>query len=180
MPDAAITVFGSPRSPEGSPQYEVARELGKSLAAAGFAVVTGGHSGVMEAVSRGASEAGGHVIGVLAHTLTRTPNKWLKETIVVSSWQERLCQLAELGSGYVVMNGGTGTLVELALVWEMIAKQVIGQRPLVALGEYWRPIVQHLTSTEEGRNSEGFIHFASSVPEVLKALGDPHKLAQRS
>ena len=148
-----ITVFGSSRPGEATDEYELARRLGGELARAGFAVLSGGYGGVMEAVSRGASEAGGHVIGITADQLSTEANRWVAEQVRVKTWRERLFALIDRGDGYVACKGGTGTLVELAVVWEMLNKGVMGAKPFVALGDFWRPILERVREVEVGHAS---------------------------
>src|SRR5215813_2413601 len=118
-----ITVFGSSRPREDHADYEEARRLGRALAAAGFAVCSGAYAGIMEAVSRGAKEAGGKTYGVVAEFFSSAKaNRWVDVEIRTRIWQERLFELVRLGDAYVACKGGTGTLVELAAVWEMMNK----------------------------------------------------------
>jgi uncharacterized protein (TIGR00730 family) len=150
-----IAVFGSSRPREGDAEYEEARALGAELAGRGFAVATGGYGGVMEAASRGAREAGGHTLGVTADFFAARANAWVTEEIRVGTWQERLFELIRRGDGYVVCRGGTGTLAELAVAWEMLNKGALAPRPLVALGEFWRPVVERVREVEAaGASSE--------------------------
>ncbi|MBM4168901.1 MAG: LOG family protein [Ignavibacteria bacterium] len=148
-----ITVFGSSRPAPGSPEYELAREIGKHLALSGFRVCNGGYSGTMDASARGARESGGSTIGVTTSFYARAANRWIDEVIQVSSMNERLLKLVELGDGYVVLKGGTGTLLEFAAVWEMINKNVIGRKPIVVVGEFWEPVVNTVRRAldEEGQ-----------------------------
>src|SRR5712671_3214451 len=145
-----ITVFGSSRPEEGHAEYEEAVELGKALAEVGFAVCTGGYGGVMEGVSRGAREAGGRVLTVTASFFKPRANRWVDEEITMATWQERLFELVRLGDGYVACKGGTGTLVELAVVWEMLNKRAMESRPFVILGDFWEPIVKRVREVECG------------------------------
>ncbi len=170
MTRTVISVFGSSRCKEESAPYRLAYELGRALGTAGFTVASGGYTGTMEAVSRGAAECGAHVMGVVSSVLPGKANRWVAEKIVVASWEERLHKLISLGDGYVACGGGTGTLVELAVAWEMICKRIMPRRPLVALGEFWRPVVELITSSEEGAGSEGLVTFAASVPAAIDAL----------
>ena len=147
-PAQVITVFGSSRPAPGSVEYETARQLGAALAGAGFVVATGGYGGTMEGVSRGAREAGGHAIGVTAAVFRSPANAWVEEEIRVETWQERLFKLIELGAGYVVLPGGTGTLVELAVVWEWLNKGFLREKPVVILGDYWQPVVSAIPAAE--------------------------------
>ena len=165
-----ISVFGSSRCTEASDLYQLTRGLGDAIARAGFAVATGGYGGVMEAVSRGAAESGGIVIGVVDHAGRSKANQWLSERIVVDTWRQRLHTLMDLGDGYVVCQGGTGTLVELAVAWEILCKGVVAHRPLVALGEFWNPVLDLIASAEDGCGSEGLVRVAVTIPEAMEVL----------
>jgi len=104
--------------------------------------------GTMEAVSRGAREAGGKTLGVTAAVFQSAANQWVDEEIRVETWEERLLKLVELGAGYIVLPGGTGTLVELAVAWEWINKGFLPQKPVVILGDFWQPVVQAIPASE--------------------------------
>ncbi len=149
-----MTVFGSSRPREGDAHYAEARALGAALAAKGLTVCTGGYGGVMEAASRGAKEAGGTTLGVTAEFFRARPNRWVDDEVRVKTWQERLFELVRRGEGYVACAGGTGTLVELAVVWEMLNKGVMPGKPFVVLGEFWRPILERIREVETGHASE--------------------------
>lgn len=149
-----VTVFGSSRPEEDHADYTEALELGRSLAAAGFAVCTGGYGGVMEAVSRGARESGGRVLAVTSTFFRSNANRWAEQEIQVATWQERLFELVRLGDGYVACKGGTGTLVELAVVWEMLNKRAMASRPFVVLGDFWQPILERVREVERGHASK--------------------------
>lgn len=167
MPDRTIvTVFGSSRPAPGSAAYETARALGAALARAGFAVASGGYGGTMEGVSRGAREAGGRAIGVTAEVFRSRANAWVEEEIRVATWQERLLKLVTLGAGYVVLPGGTGTLVELAVVWEWINKGFLAERPVVILGNQWLPVVTAIAPGELHANPI----LRAATPEEAAAL----------
>ncbi len=148
----AITVFGSSRPAEGHEQYEAARALGGALAAQGFAVCSGGYGGVMEAVSRGAKEAGGKTFGVTASAFRSRVNRWVDEEVRVTTWEERLFELVRRGDGYVACQGGTGTLVELAVVWEMLNKRAMPSKPFAVLGAFWLPVLEHVRNGEADLN----------------------------
>lgn len=149
-----ITVFGSSRPREDDPHYSLARQLGVELASRGFAICSGGYGGVMEAVSRGAKDAGGSTIGIVSEFFTSRANRWIDEVVSTRSWQERLFSLIETGSGYVACPGGTGTLVELSVVWEMLNKRVMPVKPFVAIGHFWEPIIERVREVETGRTSQ--------------------------
>jgi uncharacterized protein (TIGR00725 family) len=145
-----VTVFGSSRPHAGSADYEEAQLLGRALAQAGFAVCSGGYGGVMEAVSRGAKDAGGKTYGITAEFFKPKANEWIDVEIRVKTWQERLFELIRLGNGFVACKGGTGTLVELAVVWEMLNKAVIAGKPFAVLGDFWTPILERVREVELG------------------------------
>jgi len=155
MDEKIVTVFGSSRPQEGDAEYEGARELGKALAGREFAVCTGGYGGVMEAVSRGAKEGGGKTYGVTAEFFRRKANGWVDVEVRKKTWQERLFSLVEMGDGFVACKGGTGTLVELAVVWEMLNKKVMKTKPCVVFGDFWQPILERVREVELGPRVSG-------------------------
>jgi hypothetical protein len=171
-----ITVFGSSRPRAGDAEYEMARKLGVALGEAGFVVCSGGYGGVMEAVSLGVREAGGTALAVTAEFFRAKPNQWVTEAFSVKTWEERLFELIRRGDGYVACAGGTGTLVELAVVWEMLNKRVIPAKPFVALGDFWRPIVERVREVETGHLSgwgeagAKLISFAANAGEAVHYL----------
>jgi hypothetical protein len=149
--ETIVTVFGSSRPREGGADYEEARLLGRALAKHGFAVCSGGYGGVMEAVSRGAKESGGKTYGVTAEFFKAAKlNSWIDVEIRVKTWEERLFELIRLADGFVACKGGTGTLVELAVVWEMLNKSVMGGKAFAVLGDFWQPVLDRVREVELG------------------------------
>lgn len=173
-PARTITVFGSSRPSEGHTHYALALELGAQLAAREFAVCSGGYGGVMEAVSRGAKQAGGHTIGITAEFFSSHANGWLDEIISVKTWQERLFALIEQGSGYVACPGGTGTLVELSVVWEMINKRVMPAKPFVTVGHFWKPIIDCVREIETGHGGT----WGEATAPIIFDAGSPADAAK--
>jgi len=110
--------------------------LGQALGEAGFAVCSGGYGGVMEAVSRGARSAGARTYGVTAEFFKPQVNRWIDTEVRMKTWQERLFELVRLAHGFVACKGGTGTLVELAVVWEMLNKSVIAGKTNGGAGRF--------------------------------------------
>jgi hypothetical protein len=139
-----ISVFGSSRPREGEPEYAEARALGTALARAGFVICNGGYGGIMEATARGAKEVGGETLGVTVQSFSRTPNRWLDIEISRTTLVERLSELVDKGDGYVILKGGTGTLLELAYVWEFINKRLMREKPILILGDFWSKVVETL------------------------------------
>ena len=171
-----ITVFGSSRPLAGEDDYEEARSLGSELARRGLQVCSGGYAGVMEAVSRGAKEAGGRTIAITSTFFRTKANAWVDEEHAASTWQERLFELIRFGEGYVACKGGTGTLVELAVVWEMLNKGVMAGKPFVTLGDFWSPIVERVREVEINHNSrwgeakQRLVHGAKNPAEAADFL----------
>ncbi|OFW34685.1 MAG: hypothetical protein A3J28_02450 [Acidobacteria bacterium RIFCSPLOWO2_12_FULL_60_22] len=104
----------------------------------------------------------------MARALPGRSNLWVEHEIVVETWEQRLFQLLTVGDGYVACPGATGTLVELSVAWEMINKGLLPPRPLVALGEFWRPIVEHIEAAEP--KTRGVVSLAASVRAALEIL----------
>ncbi len=127
-----VTVFGSSRVRPGSAAYETAHAVGTCIARHGCELVNGGYGGTMEAAARGAREAGGEVVGITVRTFDYAPpNPFLSRRIETADLFERLARLVDLGDLYVVMPGGTGTLLEFSLVWELQNKG-ISPKPILA------------------------------------------------
>jgi uncharacterized protein (TIGR00725 family) len=168
-----ITIFGSARPVEGDESYAEAYAVGKALASAGFVVCNGGYAGTMEASARGAKESGGKTIGVVSEFFNTETNRWIDKTIVVKSLVDRLMELISLADGYVVLKGGTGTLLEFASVWEFMNKSVIEEKPIIVLGKFWDRVIQTLNEELlfEGKGScTKYISTTSSAEEVANAL----------
>ena len=138
-----ITVFGSNDAADGDEAFQRAHEVGKTLARLGYQVANGGYGGTMEASAQGAKSLGGETIGVTCSIWKTSPNPYIDRAIKTASLLERLDTLIKAGtSGYVVLPGATGTLVELACVWEMMAKGLLERRPIVCVGDFWQPVLE--------------------------------------
>jgi len=173
-----ITVFGSSRPREGDPDYAEARELGRCLAYHGFAVCSGGYGGVMEAASRGAKEAGGKTYGVTAEFFGAQANKWVDVQVRTKTWEERLFELVRRADGFVACKGGTGTLVELAVVWEMLNKSVITGKPITVLGDFWQPVLERVREVERApRASAGSRLWAEANGILVHTAATPTEAA---
>jgi uncharacterized protein (TIGR00730 family) len=180
--ERVITVFGSSRPGEGDADYEQARRLGRALAEKGLTVCSGGYAGVMAAASRGAKDAGGKTLGITAQFFKKAKlNPWIDVEVRRQTWQARLFELIRRGDGFVACKGGTGTLVELAVVWEMLNKSVMPLKPFVALGDFWRPILERVREVELGHagpwsEANGrLVHVAATVPEAVEYLSESLK-----
>jgi uncharacterized protein (TIGR00730 family) len=169
-----VTVFGSNAVEVDDAGYQDAFELGRLLAQAGFVVATGGYYGTMEAISRGAKEAGGHVIGVttaLFDDKRLGPNPWVDEEIKFPTLFQRLHYLVTFSDALVALRGGVGTLSEVALSWSLIQVGEMPRKPLVLVGPRWRQIMEtfHHESTIK-EHDWALLGFAANVNEVVPLL----------
>jgi hypothetical protein len=176
-----ITIFGSSLPGEASHAYAEARQLGKLLAEAGFAICNGGYKGLMEASARGAREVGGHTIGVTCEIWPSKANPWIVEEVRTKSFSERLMTLLERGDAYVVLPGGTGTLAELALAWEMMNKgslsgTVGGSKLLLVMSPYWQPVIACLE--QEGQLNSTHRHWRSPAMEIVTLVTGPEQAVE--
>lgn len=173
MSPFVISVFGSSSPEPGSPAYEEARLLGRLLAELGITVATGGYMGTMEAVSRGASEAGGHVIGVTSSYIERfrpiPPNAWVIEEIKYETLSERLMHLVRHNQGMVALPGGIGTLSEAALAWSLLQVGELTPRPLVLLGPRWRSAIKAYADGGTIRKRDMDLLYFAVSPETAVA-----------
>jgi uncharacterized protein (TIGR00730 family) len=172
MIEKVITIFGSSKPVEGDEEYEFARELGFHLGKIGFAICNGGYGGTMEATARGAKDAGAKTIGVTIATLNAKANKWIDEEIKARDLFERLRILIEKGDAYVVLRGGTGTLVELSLVWELMNKNFTPRKPIIAVN-FWTPIIQTISKqllNEGSIDGAGLVKIIDTVDEIVEHI----------
>jgi uncharacterized protein (TIGR00730 family) len=160
----AVSVFGSARTPPGHPEYERAREAARKLGEAGFAIITGGGPGVMEAANRGAKEAGVASIGLdieLPHE--QFQNRWVDLPLTFHYFFTRKVMFVRYASGFVVYPGGFGTLDELFEAATLRQTEKIRYFPIVLMGsDYWGGLVRWL---REAVLAEGNIN-----PDDVSAL----------
>jgi uncharacterized protein (TIGR00730 family) len=141
-------VFGSSQTVPGTVEWEDAEEVGRSLATAGVAVITGGYGGTMEAVSKGAVEASGIAIGVTAPRLfpgRSGANLYVSELIEAVTLTERIGTMVERSSAAIVLPGSIGTATELLVAWNLnhIARRNGGHGlPTVTVGPGWVKLVE--------------------------------------
>jgi uncharacterized protein (TIGR00730 family) len=147
---AAITIFGSARTPEDAPMYAAARDLAARLAKSGFAIVTGGGPGIMEAANRGAHEAGGLSIGCnIELPMEQGTNPYVDLSVNFRYFFCRKTMFVKYSEGFVLFPGGFGTLDEMFEALTLIQTRKIKQFPVVLFGShYWTGLLawarQHL------------------------------------
>lgn len=168
-----IAVFGSSTVTERDPAWNDAYVLGGELARQGFVTMTGGYDGAMAATSRGAREAGGHVIGVTVELFERRGpvNPWVSERVHTPDLFERLRHLTHAADGYVVATGSIGTLTELFLVWTMVAVSGREPAPIVLMGAHWRPWLDlHRSPGFVPERLHPFVEVADTPSEAAQAV----------
>ncbi|MGA2502859.1 MAG: LOG family protein [Anaerolineales bacterium] len=169
-----VTVYGGSQPPPASAAYEEAYELGKLLAQASHTVLTGGYIGTMEAVSRGAAEAGGHVIGVTCDDIEAwravKPNAWVQEERRFPTMQERLNELVLACDAAIALPGGPGTLTEVALTWNLMIVHSIPPKPLILTGPGWKTMMAAFFNSFEAyipQNQRDLLKFA---PDIISTV----------
>ena len=172
-----VTVFGSSRFDEGHEYYELARNMGEALAHAGYAVMTGGGPGIMEAANRGAKEAGGLSMGCnIQLPREQKPNDYLDKFIEFEHFFVRKVMLVKYSSAFVVMPGGYGTLDEAFEVATLIQTGKLERVPIIGLGgDFWTQLRKFARETmiSEGVISAediAFVHPVESVEEAISYL----------
>ncbi len=153
LPAPGVTVFGSARVREGDPAYDGARECGALLANEGFAVITGGGPGIMEAANRGAHEAGGHSVGFnieLPHE--QSANPYVDVSLDFRHFYARKVMLVKASEGFVVYPGGFGTMDELFESLTLIQTGKVVHFPVVLVGrDFWAPVMSWINREMVGR-----------------------------
>jgi uncharacterized protein (TIGR00730 family) len=146
---AAVSVFGSARTPVDHPDYEVGLRLGAALARAGFAVITGGGPGSMEAVNRGASEAGGVSVGLgIELPFEQSLNEWVDIGINFRYFFARKTMFVKYAQAFVILPGGFGTLDEMFEALTLVQTQKVTRFPVILLGtQYWDGLIRWLRET---------------------------------
>jgi uncharacterized protein (TIGR00730 family) len=173
----AVTVFGSARFKETHPYYKLARAAGRELARAGFATMTGGGPGIMEAANRGAHEAGGKSYGlniILPHEQTENP--YVDRSLEFHYFFTRKVCLVKYSCAFIVMPGGLGTLDELFEAATLIQCHKIGPFPVILMGEkFWAGLRKWgQLMMKEGvfaKNEIGFGYVTDSPGEAVDLIG---------
>ncbi|GAA4287794.1 TIGR00730 family Rossman fold protein [Georgenia daeguensis] len=151
----AISVFGSARVRPGEPEYELAEEIGRRLVEAGFAVVTGGGPGVMEAANKGACEADGVSVGLgIELPFEQGMNQWVDLGVNFRYFFARKTMFVKYSQGFVVLPGGFGTMDELFEALTLVQTQKVSSFPIVLVGSsYWGGLVDWLRDSMLARGT---------------------------
>jgi hypothetical protein len=178
----AVTVFGSARTPRDHPEYAVGRELGAALAEAGFAVITGGGPGVMEAANRGCSDAGGFSVGLgIELPFEQGLNDWVDLGINFRYFFARKTMFVKYSQAFVCLPGGFGTLDELFEALTLVQTKKVTKFPVVLLGsEYWGGLYDWIAKTvlDSGKIGEkdlALLHLTDDVDDAVRVVRDAYK-----
>ena len=172
-----VTVFGGAAPKPEELEYQDAMRLGRLLAQAGHIVLTGGYMGTMEAVSRGAAEAGGHTIGVTCEEIERwrnsRANAWVQEEWKRGTLSQRLDSLMDNADALLALPGGPGTLTEISLAWNRLLVASLTPRPLIVIGESWRQLFEtffRVQDTYISPSVRSLLTFAGTVDDAVAYL----------
>jgi uncharacterized protein (TIGR00730 family) len=175
-----ITIFGGSQARPGDQTYQEAYLLGSLLSKAGHTILTGGYIGVMEAASKGASESGGHVIGITCDEIEKWrpvgPNPWVKEERRYPTLRQRLFALIDNCDAAIAMPGGIGTLAEIAEIWSQVQSQAITPRPIILVGNGWKQTFTTLYAAQGDFIPERYrelLKFAENSRVALAVLNIP-------
>lgn len=176
-PGTPVTVFGGSKPRPGEPEYQQAYQLGKLLGTAGYTVLTGGYIGTMEAVSRGAAETGGHVIGVTCDEIEAwrpvAPNPWVMQENRFPTLNQRLMALIQDCDVAIALPGGIGTLAEIAIMWSELQTGASAPKPLILVGLGWQQTLDAFYQALGDYIAEKDRLWVQVVPDVTQAF---HKL----
>lgn len=168
-----VAVFGSARFGESHPHYEVARDVGRRLAEMGFAVMTGGGPGLMEAANRGAHDHGGLSVGCnIELPFEQRPNQYLDRWVTCHYFFVRKVLLFKYSYAFVVMPGGLGTLDELNEALTLIQTRKVANFPVVMIGtKFWAPYITLLREmVREGTVSEKDLELLKVTDDLDEAM----------
>jgi uncharacterized protein (TIGR00730 family) len=170
----AISVFGSARTPADDPTYALAEEVGRALTASGFAVITGGGPGIMEAANKGASESGGVSVGLGIELPFETGlNPYVDIGVNFRYFFARKTMFVKYAQGFIVLPGGFGTFDELFEALTLVQTQKVTSFPIILMGsEYWTGLVDwlHGTVLAGGKISEPDVRLFHVTDDVAEAV----------
>jgi uncharacterized protein (TIGR00730 family) len=169
-----VTVFGSARFDEDHEYYKLARDMGKALAESGFAIMTGGGPGIMEAANRGARDANGLSLGCnIELPMEQEPNPYLDRFVEFRYFFVRKVMLVKYSNAFVVMPGGFGTLDEVFETAVLVQTGKIAEFPIILMGvSFWGPLIEYMRSTliAEGTISEAGLDLLTVTDSIEDAV----------
>jgi len=178
----AVSVFGSARSKPGTPEYELATDIAAGLTRAGYAIITGGGPGIMEAANKGAAAANGVSVGLgIELPLEAGLNEYVNVGVEFRYFFVRKTVFIKYSQAFVVLPGGFGTMDELFEALTLVATGKITKFPIVLVGsEYWSGLVDWMKTTmladgKIGAAELALLHVADDPDEVVKIVTDAHE-----
>ncbi|WP_434450635.1 TIGR00730 family Rossman fold protein [Lentzea sp. E54] len=179
---SAVTVFGSARTGRDHPEYQLGRDLGAALAQAGFAAITGGGPGVMEAVNRGCSEAGGFSIGLgIELPFEQGLNPWVDLGVNFRYFFVRKTMFIKYSQAFICLPGGFGTLDELFEALTLVQTKKVTKFPVVLFGtQYWQGLYDWIKNSmlEGGKVGEkdlALLHLTDDIEDAVRVVKEAHQ-----
>jgi hypothetical protein len=179
---SAVTVFGSARTGRDHPEYQLGRDLGAALAQAGFATITGGGPGVMEAVNRGCSEAGGFSVGLgIELPFEQGLNPWVDLGVNFRYFFVRKTMFIKYSQAFICLPGGFGTLDELFEALTLVQTKKVTKFPVVLFGtHYWQGLYDWIKSSvlEGGKVGEkdlALLHLTDDIEDAVRVVKEAHQ-----
>src|SRR4051794_8364320 len=170
----AVSVFGSARTPRESAEYQLGVRIGAALADAGFAVITGGGPGAMEAANRGACEAGGTSVGLgIELPFEQEMNEWVDIGVDFRYFFARKTMFVKYAQGFIALPGGFGTLDELFEALTLVQTQKVTAFPVVLIGtEYWKGLLDWIAErvVVDGKASEPDLALMNVTDDIEEAV----------
>ena len=177
-----VCVFGSYKN-LGKKEKQKIVELGRLLAEGGFDVISGGFGGTMEDVSRGAKAAGGKTIGITYYKWQdasyKKANKYIDKEIKTKDIFERINVMTKNSDAFIVLPGGTGTLLELAACLELVNKGLMEPKPIIALGDFWKGALERLAEEPVLNEEARSVRSALSCRDLVTFVTTPEEAVNR-
>jgi uncharacterized protein (TIGR00730 family) len=177
----AVCIFGSARAPRTSPDYELAERIATGLASAGYAIITGGGPGIMEAANKGASRAGGDSVGLgIELPMEEGLNQYVNIGLEFRYFMVRKTVMVKYSQAFVLLPGGYGTMDELFEALTLVQTGKITKFPIVLVGSsYWSGLLSWLRTTMSAAGNVSpvdleLLHVADDADEVVRIITDAH------
>jgi uncharacterized protein (TIGR00730 family) len=171
----AVSIFGSARTPRDGPEYAMAEQLAAALADAGWAVITGGGPGIMEAANKGASEAGGLSVGLgIELPFEQSLNEWVDLGLEFRYFFARKTMFVKYAQAFVILPGGFGTMDELFESLTLVQTRKVNQFPVILMGSaFWSPLLDWLRGSlaAQGYIAESDLDLFTVTDDVDEAVG---------
>lgn len=165
-----ITIFGTSKAKPGEEVFEDALQLGRLLAENGLTIANGGYGGTMLAAAKGANQVSGQIIGVTCKAFGRNgANEYVTREIQTDTLEQRLKTLVDIGDDYIVLPGSTGTLLELATVWELENKGFTNaDKSIILIGPFWQKLISMMETADS--ECSGCLENAKTPQEAVEML----------